>query len=137
MTDKVYSSVTGVFKLAETIQRKLPNKTTFPTYETIHPSVLEQKDRVPGLAEVLEANGSLVCKLMPLERELRANWKVTGKREAVGIQRLSAAIEAMHSPKQLANDPNKTDAAHEASRTSRFGSWLVGTSVATLAGVFL
>ena len=136
-TDGVDSSITGIFELAEKIQRHLPTKTEFPTHETIHPSVLEQIDRVPGLAEILETNESLVCKLMPLEQELRTNWKVTGKTGNAGIQRLSAAIEAMHSPKQLASDPDKADAAHEASGTGLFGSWLVGTSIATLAGAFL
>lgn len=137
ITDSIGSSITGVFKLAETIQRQLPTKTGFPTHESIHESVLEQKDLIPGLVEILEANASLVCKLMPLEEELRTNWKVTGKKDTVCIQRLSAAIEAMHSPKQLASDPNKADTAHEASGTGIFGSWLVGTSIAALSGGFL
>lgn len=116
--------------MAETIQRRLPTETDFTTHETIHPSVLVQKDRIPGLADIVQKNPSVVCKLMPLEDELRKNWKVTGNDSAAGVQRLGAAIETMHSPEQLARDPDKADAAHEAAGTGYFGSWLVGISAA-------
>lgn len=135
ITESFRSSITGLFKYGDKIQRALPTMTDSTTHETIHPSVLKQKDQVPKLAEIIEKNPSLVGKLLPLEDELRKNWKVTDC-GAKPIQRLGAAIETMHSS-ELARDDNKAGAAQEASGTVSFGGRMVGTSVVTFVSGFL
>ena len=71
-----FSPLTGVYKLAKTIQRTLPTVTDDVTHETVHPSVLEQSHILPQLAENIERNPGLVCSLQPLEEELRRRWAV-------------------------------------------------------------
>jgi hypothetical protein len=58
---------TGIFVLAEEHVRKLPTVTDNITHETIHPSVLRQKNLIP-------INPALLCELLPLEKELQKNW---------------------------------------------------------------
>ncbi|KAH9936997.1 uncharacterized protein B0H18DRAFT_866901 [Fomitopsis serialis] len=129
-----HDSIVGIFELAEKIQRELPVKTDSVTHETIHPSVLMQKNPIPELADIIKKNPSIVCGLLPLEQELQRNWKVTGKKTAT-IQYLSEAIRTTHSSSELASDPDKTDAAHEAARTpgGSSGRWMVSTSLVAFA----
>ncbi|KZT72839.1 hypothetical protein DAEQUDRAFT_722452 [Daedalea quercina L-15889] len=96
-----HDSCVGVFEIADRIQRQLPTEVDDPkTHEAIHPSVLQQtnlKDLTPELDEILNKNPSLVCKLLPLEDELRKNWKVTGTKTTAFPQPLSEAIK-VHIP---------------------------------------
>lgn len=72
-SDNHRSPRAGIFVLAEENVRKLPTVTDNQTHETIHPSVLRQKNPIP-------INPALVCKLLPLEEELQKNWPyVEGK----------------------------------------------------------
>ncbi|KAG1757623.1 hypothetical protein EDB19DRAFT_51538 [Suillus lakei] len=54
---------------------QLPTVTGNITHETIHPSVLQQKPPIPF-------NPALLCKLLPLEEELRKKWPyIEGKHD--------------------------------------------------------
>ncbi|KAI6136605.1 hypothetical protein F5141DRAFT_994649 [Pisolithus sp. B1] len=65
---------TGVFILAKENTRQLPSKTDQTTHETVHPSVLEQVHLVPQLVKNIQANPSLVCRLLPLEEQMKRDW---------------------------------------------------------------
>ncbi|KAG1862235.1 hypothetical protein F4604DRAFT_2031375 [Suillus subluteus] len=58
---------TGVYVLSKEYVRKLPTVTDDITHETIHPSVLRQKQSI-------SFDPTLVCKLLPLEEELQKKW---------------------------------------------------------------
>ncbi|KAG2044896.1 hypothetical protein BDR03DRAFT_1021376 [Suillus americanus] len=58
---------TGIFLLSKEHVRKLPTVTDNITHETIHPSVLRQKQSILF-------DPTLVCKLLPLEEELQKKW---------------------------------------------------------------
>ncbi|KAL6309914.1 hypothetical protein BKA93DRAFT_842602 [Sparassis latifolia] len=76
---KPHDSITGIFRLADTIQRTLPTSTNEVTHETIHPSVLRQKDLYPALTNDLEKNFlRIVSSLLPLEEEVRSKWLCNG-----------------------------------------------------------
>jgi hypothetical protein len=65
---------TGIFALSISTQRTLPTKTDDTTHETIHPSVLHQKDLYPKLAQDIRAHPKLITELLPLEEEMKQNW---------------------------------------------------------------
>ncbi|KAG1825887.1 uncharacterized protein BJ212DRAFT_1316763 [Suillus subaureus] len=58
---------TGIFALSKEHVRTLPTVTNNITHETIHPSVLRQKQSI-------SFDPALVCKLLPLEEELQKKW---------------------------------------------------------------
>lgn len=60
----------GIFRLSNTIIRKLPTVTDNITHETVHPSVLLQKYPIPF-------DRALLCELLPLEEELKKKWAYT------------------------------------------------------------
>lgn len=70
------SSSTGVFALAETIQRAVPTSTDDVTHETIHPSVLHQKKVHPDVSHAVQANPSILWTLLPYEEHVKADWRV-------------------------------------------------------------
>lgn len=70
------SSVTGIYKLAKTIQRTLPTAPSNTTHEYIHPSVLAQDPPNPAVLRILDASPALLWGLLPLEEMLRAHWRV-------------------------------------------------------------
>ncbi|EPT03844.1 hypothetical protein FOMPIDRAFT_98888 [Fomitopsis schrenkii] len=95
-----HTPLTGVYKLAKTIQRTLPTVTNDITYETVHSSVLEQPHVLPQLAENIKRNPSLVCALHPLEEELRRRWAVIPENETAqayaGMYLSETVTEAHH-----------------------------------------
>ncbi|OAX32080.1 hypothetical protein K503DRAFT_21062, partial [Rhizopogon vinicolor AM-OR11-026] len=64
-----HNSRIGIFALSEANARELPTVTDNMTYETIHPSVLRQK-------QPIACDPALLCELLPLEEELQKNWPV-------------------------------------------------------------
>ncbi|KAF8202905.1 hypothetical protein BJ912DRAFT_332860 [Pholiota molesta] len=74
---KTHDSKTGVFLLADTLQRTLPVALNPETHETIHSSVLEQTKLNPALATLaknVKACPELVAELMELEKHVKATW---------------------------------------------------------------
>lgn len=71
-----HNSSTGVFALAETIQRAVPTSTDDVTHETIHPSVLHQKKVHPDVSHAVQANPSILWTLLPYEEHVKADWRV-------------------------------------------------------------
>ncbi|TFY82651.1 hypothetical protein EWM64_g1362 [Hericium alpestre] len=69
-----HDSISGVFKLADTIQRKLPVGINPVTHETVHSSVLQQDTILPQLKKTLDEHPDLLAPLLPLEEELKVNW---------------------------------------------------------------
>lgn len=68
------SPITGIFSLARTVKRPLPNSPHGPTREYIHASVLQQEKLNPALAELLAQNPTLIAPLLPLEVQVHQNW---------------------------------------------------------------
>lgn len=71
---KPHNPITGIYMLADKVQRTIPTRTDDVTHETIHPSVRAQKTLSPALAADLQDNPGLVCELLPLEEELKKKW---------------------------------------------------------------
>jgi len=91
-----HDSRTGVFVLADTIQRQLPTSIDPITHERIHPSVLKQGVILPQLKDTIAAHPDLVCQLMPLEQQAKEQWP-----PASGKHQSSAAADVMNA--ELAN----------------------------------
>lgn len=70
-----HDSCTGVFALAQVINRKLPTKVNESTNEYIHPSVLGRIALYPTLEPVIKSNPELVCELMALEKQFKKFWE--------------------------------------------------------------
>lgn len=70
-------SDTGIYAVAETIQRTLPTQTNDVTHEKIHASVLQQHNVNPAAAAAISANQSLIAPLNPLEEYIKSIWRVT------------------------------------------------------------
>lgn len=70
-------SNTGIYAIAETIQRTLPTSTNDVTHEKIHASVLQQRHPNPGAQSAIQADPSIVAPLNPLEQYIKDNWRVT------------------------------------------------------------
>lgn len=71
---KPHDSRTGIFVFTQSIQRVLPTHTGLPSHEWIHPSVLEQAKLFPALDLLVKQHPELICKLLPLEEEMKVNW---------------------------------------------------------------
>jgi len=85
-----HDSVTGIFKLAHTVPRKLPSPSSPepPTFECIHPSVLQQTEVLPQVKALVKQNPNIVCQLQPLEEEIKKLWKyVPGQDVAAAVVR--------------------------------------------------
>ncbi|EAU93126.2 hypothetical protein CC1G_12661 [Coprinopsis cinerea okayama7 len=74
-----HDSKSGIFLLAQRIQRELPRQLGGPHHEYIHPSVLEQESHYKALKHVLDKLPGIVCPLLPLEEELKQNWPYTSE----------------------------------------------------------
>ncbi|KAI0082303.1 hypothetical protein K474DRAFT_1586300 [Panus rudis PR-1116 ss-1] len=70
-----HDSATGIFALADTIHRSLPTADDNRTHEMIHPSVLKQHELNHTLEAHIKQNPHLMTTLLPLEEEVKANWK--------------------------------------------------------------
>ena len=69
------SPITGIFFLANTIQRPLPSMPNDPiTHESIHSSVLHQPTISPVLSGILTSHPNIVSPLLPFEEEMKAKW---------------------------------------------------------------
>ena len=68
--------MTGIYSIAESIQRTVPTSTNEITHETIHPSVLNQKSLAPEVTQAIGAHPSIVCGLSELEQIVKDNWHV-------------------------------------------------------------
>lgn len=69
------SPTTGIFFLANTIQRPLPSVPNDPiTNESIHSSVLHQPSVSPILSGILALHPKIVSPLLPFEEEMKAKW---------------------------------------------------------------
>ncbi|KAG7099108.1 hypothetical protein E1B28_000981 [Marasmius oreades] len=69
-----HDPLTGIFSLSLTTERTLPTSSNNVTHESIHPSVLQQQKLNPAIQSLIEKHPELVCSLLPLEEELRAEW---------------------------------------------------------------
>jgi len=70
-----HDSSTGIFTLAATVQRALPEKPDDPkTHEFIHESVREQKMLSPKLSAYLESHPDLICPLEHYEKVVKETW---------------------------------------------------------------
>lgn len=74
----------GIFALSETNIRKLPTITDNITHETIHPSVLRQKP-------LISFDPALLCKLLPLEKELEKKWPYTQGKHDINQHEINGA----------------------------------------------
>ncbi|EPQ60681.1 hypothetical protein GLOTRDRAFT_118837 [Gloeophyllum trabeum ATCC 11539] len=81
-----HNPTTGIFMLADTIQRQYPTSTNEVTHEHIHPSVLEQKSLLPALRADIEQHPELIAELMPLEEEMRQNWPYHFDKHSAPVQ---------------------------------------------------
>lgn len=69
------SPATGIYCLADKIQRSLPSVPDDPvTHESIHSSVLHQSSVSPVLSEILTSHPKIVSPLLPFEVEMKAKW---------------------------------------------------------------
>lgn len=57
-----------------TITRQLPTATDNVTYETVHPSVKRHAHLLPQLEANINKNPDIVCKLLPLETQMKDKW---------------------------------------------------------------
>lgn len=71
-----FSSKTGVFTLAACSTRTFPSLSCpeSPTFQYIHPSVLERKECPPSITHLIENNPNIMCKLQPFELSVREYW---------------------------------------------------------------
>src|SRR6202167_5632151 len=93
---------TGIFSLTDKITRQLPTSTNDITHETIHPSVLRQKQILPQLQANIDKDPALICGLLPLEEELRKNWPyVPGKYPPQDVKTEEGPAKADATPKSL------------------------------------
>ncbi|KAH9950393.1 hypothetical protein B0H21DRAFT_723255 [Amylocystis lapponica] len=100
-------SITGIFSIATTIQRKLPTNTNNVTHETIHPSVLMQQSLIPALADDLRAHPGVVGSLLPLEIELKANWPYVPGKGVTAAQTLQDPLARIVTKDNLVNQAVK------------------------------
>ncbi|PSS37677.1 hypothetical protein PHLCEN_2v501 [Hermanssonia centrifuga] len=71
-----HNSMTGIYSIANSIQRTIPTTTNDITHETIHPSVLKQRQLKPELLQDVQNNPALIWTLLPLEEQMKDNWQV-------------------------------------------------------------
>lgn len=76
LTHPVNSSSTGIYAIAEKIQRPIPVKINDVTHETIHPSVLCQKNVHPEIIQVVRDCPQLIWSLHPHEEVVREHWRI-------------------------------------------------------------
>jgi hypothetical protein len=71
---KPHDPKTGIYILADTIQRQIPTSFNPVTHESIHPSIFEQSAILPQLKHTLATFPDLVGQLMPLEEQAKQQW---------------------------------------------------------------
>lgn len=72
-----HDSKTGVFTLASCSTRMFPSLSSpeSPTFQYIHPSVLERAKLPPSIKHLIENNPNIVCKLQPFELSVQEYWQ--------------------------------------------------------------
>ena len=70
------SSSTGIYAIAERIQRTIPVQINDVTHETIHPSVLCQKVVHPEVTQAVRNCPQLIWQLHPHEEVVREHWQI-------------------------------------------------------------
>ncbi|TBU45101.1 hypothetical protein BD309DRAFT_860932 [Dichomitus squalens] len=93
-TEPPHNPLVGIYSLAKSIQRKLPTQTDDITHEVIHSSVLEQKQVVPELRKVLDANPAIVATLLPWETKMKEYWAVKLHTRAPGVPDSETVVTA-------------------------------------------
>lgn len=68
--------MTGIYAVAERIQRTIPTAVNDVTHETIHPSVLRQAHPHPDVLRAVQAAPALLWRLLPHEEVVREHWRV-------------------------------------------------------------
>lgn len=103
-----FSSRQGIYSISKTLDRTLPTITDTATHETIHSSVLQQPDSrlPPGLKQIIITNPCIVCKLLPLEVEMRGkNVYIPGKYKSIPeseiLGRANAGVDIMSLARQV------------------------------------
>ncbi|KAF8527196.1 hypothetical protein BU17DRAFT_61815 [Hysterangium stoloniferum] len=90
-TQAPHNPLTGIFQLAYQTPRSLPPLSqpapAFPTFESIHPSVLCQRDKVSAIKALVSKKPGIVCKLWPLEEEIRKLWTEEVSENAEKVKR--------------------------------------------------
>lgn len=71
-----HNSATGIFELAETIQRTIPTQMNDVTHEMIHPSVLRQHKVHPEIIQAVRNAPELLWRLHPHEEIVREHWQI-------------------------------------------------------------
>ncbi|KZS95997.1 hypothetical protein SISNIDRAFT_451651 [Sistotremastrum niveocremeum HHB9708] len=128
---------TGVFTLAETLNRELPKPNDLITHETIHPSVRRQKVMIPAVEQLLKDHPEIEWKLLPFEEAVEKTWPFIPGRNVPAGQEATDEVEAQTSEEKTlksmaktALEPvHKTTTLHEeggrpVNVRSTSGSWL-------------
>ena len=83
--------MTGMYAIAERIQRTVPTTFNPVTNEMIHPSVLCQRDPNPEALKAIEQTPQLVWRLLPHEEIVKEHWQV--KRAATdSVQKQDSSV---------------------------------------------
>ena len=84
--EHVFSSMTGIYSVAESTQRPVPTSTNDVTRETIHPSVLKQKSLSLEVSQAIQGNPSIVPPLSDMEQLVKDHWHVRQNKTSVTIK---------------------------------------------------
>jgi hypothetical protein len=83
--------------MSEKITRQLPTSTNDVTHETIHPSVLKQKQILPQLKANIDKNPALITGILPFEEDVKKHWPyIPGKHPPRDIKTEEKPDNAMH-----------------------------------------
>ncbi|EKM61098.1 uncharacterized protein PHACADRAFT_247474 [Phanerochaete carnosa HHB-10118-sp] len=104
-----HNSLTGIYSVADRIQRTIPTGINDVTHETIHPSVLCQKIPRPDVLQAVQNVPALLWRLLPYEEAVRAHWHVMraqtdAKTEKDDSSALKDIGHILHAAKAAAKD---------------------------------
>ncbi|KAF8510300.1 hypothetical protein BU17DRAFT_98260 [Hysterangium stoloniferum] len=106
---------TGIFQLTFQTQRSLSplsqSVPAFPTYESIHSSVLCQLDKVPAIKAVVSKEPGIVCKLLPLEEEIKKLWTEEVSENAEEVKRHSTEASEVDNGMKLGTGKSKRNSS--------------------------
>jgi len=92
-----HNSKTGVFTLAESVNRDLPKPADPVTHETIHPSVRHQKVLIPAVKQLLEEHPEVEWKLLPFEEAVERTWPYVSGHNIPQGKEATEEVEAQNS----------------------------------------
>ncbi|KAF8585533.1 hypothetical protein K439DRAFT_1652901 [Ramaria rubella] len=133
-----HDPITGIFKLAFEIQRKLPTETNDITHERIHPSVMCQTVELPSLKAIVKNNHAILAGLLDLDELFKSEWKyVQGQHvddSKEGKLELSSQEAMKKSLEKLAQKAEETEVmTDEGGRPRYTDSWL-GSIIREITG---